>query len=183
MTVTEHDFEGAAGAEDEPRGAARALRQEFFPDEALRSLIAKAGTQGVSLTGPDGFLSGLVKDALEAGMKVELTDHLGYERHDRAGRGSGNSRNGTSPKTIATAIGEVQLDQPRDRAGTFSSSLVPKGARRIGGLDEIIISLYAGGMTIREIEHHLATTIGTELSHETISNIPPQAGGAPTGRR
>lgn len=150
MTVTEHEHErDGLGAVEEPIAAggeaARALRREFFSDEALRSLIAAAGQRGVALTGQDGFLSGIIKDALEAGMNVELTDHLGYERGDVAGRGSGNSRNGTTPKTVATEIGEVRLDQPRDRAGTFVSSLVPKGSRRIGGLDEMIISLYAAG--------------------------------------
>ena len=82
-----------------------------------------------------------------------------------------NSRNGTSAKTLATEIGPVPLAVPRDRAGTFEPRLVPKGARRVGGLDETIISFYAGGMTIRDIQHHLARTIGTELSHDTISTI------------
>ena len=72
---------------------------------------------------------------------------------------------------MASEVGQIELDIPRDRAGTFTPMLVPKGARRLGGLDEMIISLYAGGMTIREIVHHLAATIGTELSHETIGNI------------
>ena len=104
-------------------------------------------------------------------MQVELTEHLGYEKHDPAGRGSGNSRNGTVPKRIDTEVGPVGLDRPRDRNGSFTSRLVPTGERRLGGLDDMIISLYAGGMTIREIQHHLAATLGTELSHETISNI------------
>src|SRR3990172_927422 len=82
-----------------------------------------------------------------------------------------NSRNGTFPKTVATEVGDVELAIPRDRNGTFSPMLVPKGVRRLDGLDGIIISLYAGGMTIRDIGHHLAATIGTELSHETISEI------------
>src|SRR5690349_17582767 len=90
---------------------------------------------------------------------------------DPAGRGTPNSRNGTTPKTVATEVGDLRLDIPRDRAGTFEPRLVPKGARRLGGLDDIIISLYAGGMTMRDIQHHLARTLGTELSHETISNI------------
>ena len=104
-------------------------------------------------------------------MGAELTDHLGYDRGDVAGNGSGNSRNGTTPKTIGTEVGDIGLDQPRDRASTFGSALVPKGARRLGGLEDMIISLYAGGMTIRDIGHHLESTLGTELSHETISNV------------
>src|SRR5699024_975369 len=82
-----------------------------------------------------------------------------------------NARNGTTGKTVKTEVGDVELAIPRNRAGTFTPMLVPKGTRRLDGLDEMIISLYAGGMTLRDIEHHLASTLGTDLSHETISNI------------
>ncbi len=150
---------------------ARQLRRELFSDELLDELMARTGERGVALTGKGGFLPEMIKAVLERGMEVELTDHLGYEKGDRAGRGSGNSRNGTTPKTVATEIGVVPLDQPRDRNSTFASALVPKGARRLGGLEDMIISLYAGGMTIRDIQHHLAATLGTELSHETISKV------------
>ena len=85
-----------------------------------------------------------------------------------------NSRNGSYPKTVATSVGDVELAIPRDRDSTFSPTLVPKGSRRVGGLDDMIVSLYAGGMTVRDIQHHLASTIGTELSHETISKITDQ---------
>ncbi|WP_256277243.1 IS256 family transposase, partial [Actinomyces sp. HMSC075C01] len=85
-----------------------------------------------------------------------------------------NSRNGTSSKTVSTEVGDVDLDIPRDRAGTFTPMLVPKGQRRLDGLDAMIISLYAGGMTVRDIQHHLASTLGTDLSHETISKITDQ---------
>ncbi|WP_448074037.1 IS256 family transposase [Georgenia yuyongxinii] len=134
-------------------------------------LLAASGERGVALTGSGGFLPEMIKTVLERGMAAELSDHLGYDKGDPAGRGSGNSRNGFTPKTVSTEIGQVRLDQPRDRAGTFASALVPKGARRLGGLEDMIISLYAGGMTIRDIQHHLAVTLGTELSHETISNV------------
>jgi putative transposase len=151
--------------------AARALRKELFTDELIDELMARVGEDGVALTGQGGFLPELVKAVLERGMDAELTSHLGYERGDRAGHGSGNSRNGTTPKTVGTEIGDLGLDSPRDRNATFASALVPKGARRLGGLEDMIISLYAGGMTIRDIRHHLAATLGTELSHETISNV------------
>jgi transposase-like protein len=82
-----------------------------------------------------------------------------------------NSRNGSTAKTLATSVGDIELSTPRDREGSFTPRLVPKGSRRLGGLDDMIISLYAGGMTIRDIEHHLRSTLGTELSHETISKI------------
>ena len=82
-----------------------------------------------------------------------------------------NSRNGSFPKTVASSVGDVELAIPRDRQGSFTPMLVPKGSRRLSGLNDMIISLYAGGMTIRDIEHHLASTIGTEISRETISKI------------
>jgi putative transposase len=156
-------------AESEP--AARALRRELFSDELLDQLMSRVDADGVALTGAGGFLPELVKAVLERGMDAELTDHLGYERGDPAGRGSGNSRNGTTPKRVGTEVGDIGLDQPRDRNSTFASSLVPKGVRRLGGLEEMIISLYAGGMTVRDIQHHLEATLGTEISHETISNV------------
>ncbi|MFM6849482.1 MAG: IS256 family transposase [Terrabacter sp.] len=133
--------------------------------------MSRVDERGLALTGQGGFLPELVKAVLERGMDAELTGHLGYERGDPGGRGSGNSRNGTTPKTVGTEVGDVGLDQPRDRNSTFASRLVPKGARRLGGLEDMIISLYAGGMTIRDIQHHLAATLGTELSHETISKV------------
>lgn len=151
--------------------AARALRKELFSDQLIDELVGRAGEGGVALTGQGGFLPELVKAVLERGMDAELTSHLGYQRGDRAGHGSGNSRNGTTPKTVGTEIGDIGLDQPRDRNATFASQLVPKGARRLGGLEDMIISLYAGGMTVRDIRHHLVSTLGTELSAETISNV------------
>jgi putative transposase len=123
------------------------------------------------LTGEGGFLPELVKAVLERGLAVELDDHLGYAKGDPAGRGSPNSRNGFTPKTLQTEVGQVPLDVPRDRNGSFDPRLVPKGSRRSGGLTDMIVSLYAGGMTVRDIQHHLARTVGSDLSHETISNI------------
>jgi putative transposase len=155
----------------EPQRGARALREELLGDELIDRLVKQAGTEGVSLTGQGGFLPELVRAVLERGLQVELADHLGYDKGDPGGRGSPNSRNGSTPKTLQTEVGPVPIGTPRDRAGTFSPHLVPKGARRLGGLDEMIISLYAGGMTIRDIQSHLARTLGTELSHETIANI------------
>ncbi|WP_370670756.1 IS256 family transposase [Kribbia dieselivorans] len=137
----------------------------------LDRLMAATDERGVALTGDGGFLPEMIKAVLERGMQAELTDHLGYEKGERIGHGSGNSRNGTSPNTVGTEVGDISLDQPRDRNSTFASALVPKGARRLGGLEDMIISLYAGGMTIRDIQHHLAATLGTEMSHETISKV------------
>ena len=166
MTVTKDD---TRAGQDESE--ARRLRRELFGDEVLDRLMAATDERGVSLAGEGGFLPEMIKAVLERGMAAELTGHLGYERGDPAGRGSGNSRNGSTAKTVATEVGDLRLDQPRDRNATFASALVPKGARRLGGLEDMIISLYAGGMTIRDIEHHLAATLGTELSPETISKV------------
>lgn len=138
---------------------------------AVDDLLAQIDTGEVALTGEGGLLPGLIKLALERGLAAELTDHLGYEKGDPAGRALPNARNGSSPKTVQTEAGPVPLDVPRDREGSFTPRLVPKGQRRIGGLDDMIISLYAGGMTVRDIQFHLQSTLGTEVSHETISKI------------
>lgn len=143
----------------------------LISNELIDELMASVDDQGVNLTGEGGLLPELIKAVLERGLQVEQSDHLGYEKGDPLGRGSGNSRNGTSAKTVQTEVGAVDLDIPRDRAGTFTPRLVPTGQRRLGGLSDMIISLYAGGMTVRDIQHHLVCTIGTDLSHETIANI------------
>jgi len=152
-------------------GTARAAINEMIEAGLLDDVLARADAGELRLTGEGGFLPEMIKAVLERGLAAELTGHLGYEKGDPAGRGSPNSRNGSSPKTLTTEVGDVPLAVPRDRAGSFEPRLVPKGARRAGGLDEMIVSLYAGGMTVRDIQHHLARTLGTELSHETISNI------------
>ena len=119
---------------------ARKLRRELFGDEMLDRLMAATDERGVALTGEGGFLPEMIKAVLERGMGAELTGHLGYERGDPAGRGSGNSRNGSPPKTVGTEVGDIRVDQPRDRKGSFASALVPKGARRLGGLEESLSS-------------------------------------------
>lgn len=137
----------------------------------LDALFAKIDGGELQLTGVGGFVPGLIKAVLERGLQAELSEHLGYEKGDPGARLYPNSRNGATPKTVSAEIGDLDLQIPRDRAGSFTPRLVPKGIRRLGGLDDMIISLYAGGMTIRDIQHHLASTIGTELSHETIAKI------------
>ena len=164
-TKDEYELEGVAP------DSARDLRRALVSDALIDEVIAQAGDQGITLTGDGGLLPELIKAVLERGLAVELDDHLGYVKGDPAGRGSPNSRNGFTPKTLGTQVGPVPLDVPRDRQGSFDPRLVPKGARRLDGLDEMIISLYAGGMTTGDIQHHLASTIGTDLSPETISNI------------
>ena len=133
---------------------ARQLREQLADDTWLDELIDGAQQGGVRLTGEGGFLPEMIKAVLERGLAAELTDHLGYEQGDPAGRGSPNSRNGSTPKTVSTEIGPVPLDVPRDRASTLEPRLVAKGQRRLGGLDEQIIGLYAGGMTVRDIRRN-----------------------------
>jgi putative transposase len=151
--------------------SARQTINEMLDAGLLDDVMDRVDAGGLTLTGEGGFLPEMIKAVLERGLQAELTEHLGYEKGDPAGRGSPNSRNGSTPKTLATEVGDIGLGTPRDRAGTFEPRLVPKGQRRAGGLDDMIVSLYAGGMTVRDIQHHLARTLGTELSHETISNI------------
>jgi putative transposase len=154
----------------EPRSARETIN-EMLEAGLLDPLMDRVDAGELTLTGEGGFLPEMVKAVLERGLQAELTGHLGYEKGDSAGRGSPNSRNGSTSKTLQTEIGPVPLDTPRDRASSFEPRLVPKGSRRAGGLDEMIVSLYAGGMTVRDIQHHLARTLGTELSHDTISKI------------
>ncbi|MEO3781629.1 IS256 family transposase [Micromonospora sp. B11E3] len=137
----------------------------------MDAMLAQVKGDGLRLTGPGGFLSELVKAVLERGLQAELTEHLGYAKHDAAGNGSGNSRNGSTAKTVQTEVGPVEVRVPRDRAGTFTPMLVPKNARRLGGLSDVIISLYAGGMTVRDISHHLHRVYGAEVGPDTISTI------------
>jgi putative transposase len=170
--MTEDPQLGAAlGVQQSGPATARQAINEMMNAGLLDGLMSRIDSGGLQLTGDGGFIPEMIKAVLERGLAAEQTAHLGYEKGDPAGRGTANSRNGTTPKTVATEVGDIRLDVPRDRVGTFEPRLVPKGARRLGGLDDVIISLYAGGMTVRDIQHHLARTIGTELSHETISNI------------
>ena len=171
--TTEQGSSSASPSEDPVPGTltARQLREQLADDAWLDALIASTGDDGVRLTGEGGFLPELIKSVLERGLKAELSDHLGYDKGDPAGRGSPNSRNGSTPKTLQSEVGPFGLDVPRDRLGSFEPRLVPKGQRRLGGLEEQIVSLYAGGMTVRDIGFHFERTLGTVLSHETISNI------------
>ena len=146
-------------------------RRPLVDDELADQLLGKAAAEGVELLGPDGLLSQVTKAVLERALTEEMTGHLGYEKHDPAGRGSGNSRNGTTGKTVLTDIGAVELAVPRDRDGSFEPRIVRKGQTRLDGFNERIIALYARGMTTRDIRAHLREMYGVEVSPDLISRV------------
>jgi len=139
--------------------------------ELADQLLARAEAGGVELLGPDGLLSQVTKAVLERALAEEMTGHLGYEKHDPAGRGSGNSRNGTTPKTLLTDVGAVDLAVPRDRQGTFEPQIVRKGQTRLEGFNDRIIALYARGMTTRDIRAHLREIYDVDVSPDLISRV------------
>lgn len=139
-------------------------------DQVAR-LVEQAQYDGVQLTGEGGLLPDMIKQAVEAALRGEMTAHLGYDRYAAEGRGSGNSRNGSTSKTVQTAAGPAEVQVPRDRAGTFEPVTVPKGSRRLTEFDDLVIGLYAKGLTTRDIAEWLEDTYGADISHETVANI------------
>src|SRR4051794_10821924 len=139
--------------------------------QLAEQLLAQAKEQGVELVGPNGLLNELTKNVLETALDAEMTEHLGYDKHDAAGRGSGNSRNGTRSKTVFTEIGRVELDVPRDTNSTVDPVLVRKRQRRLTGIDEIVLSLTAKGLTTGEIAAHCDDVYGATVCKDTISRI------------
>ncbi|MGH3941793.1 MAG: IS256 family transposase [Pseudonocardiaceae bacterium] len=144
---------------------------EVFDSSMIDALLADAMDSGTPIDGVDGLLNQMTKAVLERALETEMTLELGYERGDPAGAGSGNSRNGHSAKTVSTSNGPVTIRVPRDRNGSFEPKIVPKRARRRGQIDEMILSLYARGMTTRDIEAHLREVYGMDVSRELISNV------------
>jgi transposase-like protein len=146
--------------------------QEPLDDvELAQRLVAQARAEGVSLTGPGGLLGELTKRVLETALEGEMDEHLGYAKGDSAGAGSGNSRNGKRAKTVVTEVGPVDIDVPRDRDGSFDPKIVRKRQRRLDGIDELVLSLTAKGLTTGEVSAHLAEVYGAQVSKDTISNI------------
>src|SRR5689334_7967371 len=140
-------------------------------EELADQLLGKAQAEGVELLGPDGLLSQVTKAVLERALAEEITGHLGYDKHDPAGRGSGNSRNGSTGKRVLTDVGAVDLAVPRDRNGTFEPQIVRKGQTRLTGFNERIITLYARGMSTRDIRAHLREMYDVEVSPDLISRV------------
>jgi transposase-like protein len=150
---------------------ATVLARKIPTAELAVELMERARTGGAELVGPGGFLAELTKRVLEAGLEAEMTEHVGYEPHDPVGHHSGNSRNGTRSKTVITDIGPVEVDVPRDRTGTFEPIIVAKRQRRLGGVDQMVLSLSAKGLTHGEICAHLEEIYATKVSKETITRI------------
>ncbi len=139
-------------------------------DELLDDLM-KNYKKPEDLIGEKGLLKQLTKALVERAMKAEMTDHLGYDKHDPAGKKSGNSRNGNSKKTIKGEFGNIEIAVPRDRNSTFEPVIVPKGETRFTGFDDKIISMYARGMTTRDIQAYLQELYGVEVSPTLVSQV------------
>ena len=140
-------------------------------EQLIARLAGRARAGGLALTGEAGLLAQLTKRLVESALEGEITDHLGYDRHDAVGRDGGNSRNGHRSKTLLTEVGPVQVDVPRDRDATFEPRIVAKRKRRLSGVDELVISLSAKGLTTGEVAAHLAEVYGADVSRQTISTI------------
>ena len=138
---------------------------------AAKELVRQARAQGVALTGPGGLLKALTKTVIETALDEEMAEHLGYDKHDPVGRNRGNSRNGKRAKTVLTDSGEVEVEVPRDRDGSFEPVIVAKRQRRLSSIDEIVLSLYARGLTTGDIAAHFAEIYDAQVSKDTISRI------------
>lgn len=137
-------------------------------EQLIAMLVDRARGDGLRLTGEGGLLQQLTKRVLESALEGEITDHVGYDKHDPAGKGSGNSRNGTRAKTVLTDVGPVEVRVPRDVAGTFEPRIVRKRQRRLSGVDDLVLSLSAKGLTHGEIAAHLGRGVrhrGVEADH------------------
>jgi hypothetical protein len=158
-------------AEQETVESAAAVSAKAVDDQLIDELVNRAQAEGLQLTGEGGLLQQLTKRLLESALEGEITDHLGYEWHDPAGKHGGNSRNGKRSKTVLTEVGPVEIAVPRDRDGSFEPKIVKKRQKRLTGVDEMVISLAAKGLTTGEVQAHLAEVYGAEVSCQTISTI------------
>ena len=152
---------------DTTEPAARSPEDEELAEE----LVERARNEGVELVGPGGLLRGLTKTVLEASLEAEMSEHLGYDKHESAGRKKANSCNGARSKRVLTDVGPVEIEVPRDRDGSFEPRIVRKRQHRLSGVDEMVISLTAKGLTTGEVAAHLAEVYGAEVSKDTISRI------------
>jgi putative transposase len=157
------------GLEESSVEGARDRLAGLLPDDALQSALE--GLKPEEITGPGGLLTQLAGRVVETALGAELSEHLGYPPGQAPPGGAGNHRNGHTPKTLQTELGPVEVRTPRDRKGTFEPQLVGKRQTRLAGLDEKILGLYAGGMTVRDIEAHLRDLYGVQIGRDTISSV------------
>ena len=143
--------------------------EQIDAQQLAQQLVEKARAEGVDLVGPGGLLTGLTKTVLETALDAEMAEHLGYDKHDPVGRDGGNSRNGTRAKTVLTEVGPVQIEVPRDRDGSFDPVIVRKRQRRLDGIDQIVLSLTARGLTTGEVAAHFAEVYGAGVSRHTTT--------------
>jgi transposase-like protein len=173
-TVTSGSIDGQTTADADGggrRGSTGSALGGVFDKATIANLATFARSEGVDLLGEGGLLQQLTKLVLEAALEQELDEHLGRDRYERGGHSEGNSRNGSRAKTLITEVGPVPIQVPRDRNGTFAPKTVEKRQRRFGGIDNLVISLTAKGLTTGEVVAHLSEVYGTEVSKETISTI------------
>jgi putative transposase len=174
-------FSDPGGAGGEPLGETPATASGILdqmsdeirrklPDDVVDELLAGARTEE-EIVGPGGLLSQLTKRLVERAMEVELTDHVGYDRHEEPPGGTGNTRNGSTPKKLITEHGQVGIDTPRDRQGTFEPKIVRKRQRRFEGFDDKILALYSRGVSTRDIEAHIAEIYGVHVGRDLISRV------------
>ena len=147
------------------------MAAQIDQQQLAQELVEQARAEGVELVGAGGLLTRLTKSVLETALEAEMTQHLGYDKHDPMGRNGANSRNGTRTKTVVTEIGPVDIEVPRDREGSFEPAIVRKRQRRLTGVDDIVLSLTARGLTTGEIVAHFAEVYGATVSKDTISRI------------
>jgi putative transposase len=166
MTMTTEAVDTSAVAKKNPADSPASVDAQL-----VGQLVEQARAAGLQLTGEGGLLQQLTKRVIEAAMDGEITDHLGYEKHDPAGKDGGNSRNGSRAKTVLTDVGPVEISVPRDRDGSFEPQIVRKRQRRLTGVEDMVLSLSAKGLTTGEISAHLAEVYGADVSRQTISTI------------
>ncbi|MEV5666543.1 IS256 family transposase [Streptomyces flaveolus] len=158
-------------AEQDAAESAAAVSAKAVDDQLIDELVSRAQAEGLQLTGKRGLLQQLTKRLLESALEGEITDHLDYDKHDAAGKNGGNSHNGKRSKTVLTDVGPVEITVPRDRDGSFEPKIVKKRQKRLTGVDEMVISLAAKGLTTGEVQAHLAEVYGADVSRQTISTI------------
>ena len=159
---------------EEPAGSGGPLGSPPLGEElaVIQRLVGQARDQGMALSGPEGLLKALTKTVIEAALDEEMVDHLGYDKHVPEGPGRGNCRNGRRSKTVVTdSCGELEVEVPRDREGSFEPQLVRKRQRRLCDVDEVVLSLYAKGLSTGEIWAHFADVYGASVSKDTVCRI------------